>query len=65
MDTHTQVREAMRALGQANWHKLSKQSGVAYGTLYKVGYGYVENPRWSTIDKLARVLLPKRKAAKS
>ena len=64
MDAHTQVREALQTLGQAAWRDVSAKSGVPYGTLYKVGYGYSKNPRFSTIERVARVLL-KRKPVKS
>lgn len=56
---HTVVVSRLRALGPSQWHDVAERSGVPYGTVYKVAYGYTESPRFKTLEALAKVLEPK------
>ncbi|MBF8177682.1 hypothetical protein [Herminiimonas contaminans] len=55
MDTNdlTFVKNALEAIRPTDWDVVAEKSGVPLGTLRKVAYGEVTDPRFWTVKKLA------------
>lgn len=47
------VKSSLSAMRPADWLNVSEQSKVPLGTLRKIAYGEVSDPRFWTIKKLA------------
>lgn len=42
--------------GRANWDLVGEEAGVPGATIEKIVRGYVENPRFDTVEKLAKYI---------
>jgi len=47
------VQRRLKALEREDWIKISKASGVPFSTVKKIGYGQTQDPRDSTVGKIA------------
>jgi hypothetical protein len=45
-----------RVPGRAQWDLVGEDSGVPGATIEKIARGYVKNPRWETVEKLAKYI---------
>lgn len=57
MITVTIIKDAMQKFSMADMRELADKSGVPFRTLYKIKRGDTKDPRGSTLDRLAAVLL--------
>jgi hypothetical protein len=53
MDDLELIKSRLAETPISELHALSKETGVPFGTLFKVKYGTTKNPRWETIKPLA------------
>ncbi len=60
--THDFVLERLEA-SKGEWREIAKDSGVPFGTVKRIGYGYTSHPRIDSVEKLARYFRAKRKRA--
>ena len=42
--------------GRANWDRVGEDAGVPGSTVEKIARGYVKNPRFDTVEKLAKYI---------
>jgi len=54
MDNSLNFVIASLAAEKGNWRKVSADSGIPYDTLTKIAQRRVKNPRFSTVQKLAK-----------
>tara|TARA_B100000029_G_scaffold495222_1_gene559979 strand:- start:427 stop:615 length:189 start_codon:yes stop_codon:yes gene_type:complete len=48
---------------RGEWREIAEASGVPYFTIAKISQGVTKNPRWQTIDALAKELKGSKAAA--
>lgn len=58
MDMLQKVLAALAGLKYSELDKLSKATGVPHGTLARLKYGQVKNPRFETVERLGRHFNP-------